>query len=150
MIIDNLKNANKYYACHDGFKEAFEFLLNADGVEDGSYEIVPGLVNVGISTYTNKPVDECRYESHARMIDIQCVLSGGERIDITDSKKLDITEDNYESGDIAFLENTEDYVSASLVKGDFAVIYPFEAHKPCVAPHGEGVRVRKAVVKIKF
>lgn len=150
MIIDNLKNAQKYYSCHEGFKEAFEFLEKADSVADGSYEIVPGLVNVGISTYTNKPLAECRYESHARMIDIQCVLSGGERIDLTDSAKLEVTEDNYESGDIAFLKDTDDFVSACLTEGDFAVIYPFEAHKPCIAPHSEGVTVRKAVVKIRF
>ncbi len=154
MIIDNLKNADRYYSAYEGFKEAFEFLENAKNVEDGSYEPVPGLVRVNINTYTNKPVDECKYEAHARMIDIQCVIGGEERIDIVnenDTLKMDIITDEYEKSDIAFLKNTDADVSFVYKEGDFAVIYPNEAHRPCVAPDAKnGVKVRKAVVKIKY
>ena len=154
MIIDNLKNADRYYSAHEGFREAFEFLENAKNVEDGSYEPVPGLVKVNINTYANKPVDECKYEAHARMIDIQCVIGGEERIDIVnenDTLKMDIITDEYEQSDIAFLKNTDADVSFVYKEGDFAVIYPYEAHRPCVAPDAKnGVKVRKAVVKIKY
>lgn len=154
MITDNLKNADRYYSLHAGFKEAFEFLKNAENTADGSYELVPGLVSVSISAYTNKPVCECRYEAHARMIDIQCVIDGSERIDIVNAENtagMEITADEYEKSDIAFFNGSENGVSYVYGKNDFAVIYPYEAHRPCIAPDMKnGVSVRKAVVKIKY
>lgn len=149
MIIDNIENASKYYGCHEGFREAFEFLHNAENTPDGSYVIVPEKVTVNISTYTNKAFADCKYESHAEKIDIQYVIDESEQIDFADSRKLEILEDNYSSGDIAFLADGEMCVSAQLEKGQFAVIYPFEAHKPCIAVGDKPVTVRKAVVKIK-
>ncbi len=155
MIIDNLKNADRYYSSHEGFREAFEFLKNAKNVADGSYELIPGLVNVNINTYTNKPIDDCRYESHAKMIDIQCVICGSERIDVVnsdDTDKMEIVSDEYDKSDIAFLGDTDANASSFVYReNDFAVIYPYEAHKPCVAPDlKNGESVRKAVVKIKY
>ena len=64
---------------------------------------------------------------------------------------MDIITDEYEQSDIAFLKNTDADVSFVYKEGDFAVIYPNEAHRPCVAPDSKnGVKVRKAVVKIKY
>ena len=47
-------------------------------------------------------------------------------------------------------ENTDKFSRADLTEGIFVVIFPGEAHKPCIAPDGKGVKVKKAVAKIIY
>lgn len=151
MIIDNIKYASYYERLHPEFASVFEVLasLTAES-EDKRYEVDGDKAFVNLSSYVNKPVSECKFENHKKYIDIQYVVSGEEKIDLTDSAVLTVTEDRIDDGDIAFYEDTEHFDTADLEPGDFVIIFPGEAHRPCVAPDGKGVQVKKAVAKIIF
>ena len=149
MIIDKLSNAYRYYSVHPSFRAAFEQLAALDTQsENKRYTVDEDKIFVNLSEYENKPVGECKFESHARYIDIQYVLSGHEWIDVTDTEGLSFTENNLENGDIAFYQTPCSYTTADLSDGWFVILFPGEAHRPLVAPNGTPVKTKKAVAKI--
>ncbi len=151
MIIDSIANASKYYCVHPSFKAAFEALAAiGSNTEKGRITVDGDNIFINFSEYTNKNVDECLYESHRKYIDIQYVLKGREFIDLCPAEVLKVTEDRLDTDDIAFFENGEAFSRADLTEGTFVVIFPDEAHRPCVAPDGKGVMVTKAVAKIRY
>ena len=151
MIIDSIKNADKYYNVHPSFAAAFEALKAIDeNTPDERITVDGDNIFINLSTYVNKNIDECLYESHKKYIDIQYVLNGAERIDLTDVNNLTATDDRLETDDIAFYNECEYFSTAHLSEGIFVVIFPGEAHKPMIAPDGKGIKTRKAVAKIIY
>ncbi len=149
MIIDKISEAKKYFSVHPSFEKAFKAL---EAIDDNTPNDRIGVdgdnIFINLSDYTNKNVDDCLFESHKKYIDIQFVLKGSEIIDVCDADNLTYTDNRLETDDIAFFENTDIFSSAYLEEGMFLVLFPGEAHRPCVAPDGKGVKVRKAVAKI--
>lgn len=151
MIIDSIKNAQKYYSVHPSFGKAFEALEAINESTPNERITVDGdNIFINLGEYVNKNIDDCLFESHRKYIDIQYVLSGEEYIDICDEKLLKVTEDRMDTDDIAFFENTDKFSRADLAEGIFVVIFPGEAHKPMIAPDGKGIKTRKAVAKIIY
>ena len=151
MIIDSIKNAKKYYCVHPSFEKAFEALAAIDESTPNERITVDGdNIFINLGEYVNKNVDECLFESHKKYIDIQYVVTGEEYIDLCDQEILKATDDRLDTDDIAFFENTDKFSRADLTEGIFVVIFPGEAHKPCIAPDGKGVKVKKAVAKIIY
>ena len=151
MIIDSIKNAHKYYSVHPSFGKAFEALAGIDDSTPDERITVDGdNIFINLGEYVNKNIDECAFESHKKYIDIQYVLKGEEYIDICDEKLLEVTDNRLDTDDIAFWGNTDKFSRADLTEGIFVVIFPGEAHRPCVAPDGKGVKTRKAVAKIIY
>lgn len=148
MIIDNIKNCEKYYTVHPSMQAAFAQLkaLSADS-ECTRYTVDGDNIFVNMASYTTKKHDECKFENHKKYIDIQYVLAGAERIDLADADKLTVTEDKYSDGDIAFFADKDAQTSVTLQAGDFVVIFPDEAHRPCMAADNEPSAVAKAVAK---
>ena len=151
MIIDSIKNAKKYYCVHPSFEKAFEALAAIDESTPNERITVDGdNIFINLSEYVNKNVEDCLFESHKKYIDIQYVVTGEEYIDLCDQDILKATDDRLDTDDIAFFENTDKFSRADLTEGIFVVIFPGEAHKPCIAPDGKGVKVKKAVAKIIY
>lgn len=149
MIIDSIENAKKYYSVHPEFKAVFEALAAFDAATpSGRTEIDGDRAFINLSSYVNKPEKDCKFESHAKYADIQFVVCGSEKIDLCDVSAAPVTEDRLENDDIAFYGNPDSFDTAFLTPGRFVVIFPGEAHRPCVAPDGKGVEVKKAVAKI--
>ena len=151
MIIDTIKNCEKYYSLHPSFAAAFEQLkkMIAES-EPGRYTVDGDSVFVNMAAYTTKTHDECKYENHKKYVDIQYVLSGAERIDLIDADKLTVTEDKYADGDIAFFALSPAQTSVTLQAGDFVLIFPDEAHSPCMADNNVPSAVAKAVAKVRL
>lgn len=151
MIIDHIANAEKYFCVHPSFEKAFSALRSIDSnTPDGRITVDKDNVFINLSEYTNKNINDCVFESHKKYIDIQFVINGSELIDITEEKNLEFTDNRLDTDDIAFLGNSEVFSRAYLSEGIFVVIFPGEAHKPCISPEEEGVKVRKAVAKIIY
>lgn len=151
MIIDSIKNASKYYCVHPSFEATFKALEEIDeSTEKGRITVDGDNIFINLSDYTNKPVEDCAYESHRKYIDIQYVVTGREFIDLCDINTLEAYDDRLETDDIAFFKSGNAFSRADLTEGMFVVIFPDEAHRPCVAPDNKGVMVRKAVAKIIY
>lgn len=147
MIVDSLKNCDKYVSCHDGFDKAFAFLRRAseENLSVGRYEIDGDRVFAFIQEYTSKT--ESSFEAHKNYIDIQFILSGTEVMKVCDISQVKISVPYTE--DVMFFEDNERASVTVVEAGEYGIFFPWDAHKPglCFDTPEE---VKKVVVKVKF
>ena len=82
MIIDKLENADRYFGCGKGLKEAFAFLINneLEDLPNCKIKLDGNEVYLTISTLQCKAISDCHLEAHKDYIDIQLLVSGKEKI----------------------------------------------------------------------
>jgi YhcH/YjgK/YiaL family protein len=80
MIVDRIENARLYVPLHKQFKKAFAVLADPALAQksDGRYSVDGDTLYYMVQHYTTKPVDQARFESHRKYIDIQVLLAGQE------------------------------------------------------------------------
>lgn len=101
-----------------------------------------------IQQITTQDAADTRPEAHRDHTDIQLVLSGMERFGIAPpDPALAPLQEMFEGRDIAFYPTPRHEWFVDLAPGQFAIFYPGDLHRPCVAA-GEAAPVRKAVVKL--
>ena len=145
MIIDNIKNASKYFGLGQGFEAALTFLANYDGKADERADIpVCEGVMVKCRPYMTKPVEECAFEAHAKYADIHFVVSGCECIGYAPTDSLRVVRTD-EAKDMIYLEGQG--TNIPLNTGDFMITLPDDAHMPCIKQN-ESVFCAKLVAKI--
>jgi biofilm protein TabA len=137
MIISTLSTCERYYVLGDGFKKAFEFLKNNDirNMEPGRYDIDG-----------DKVYDNCGLEAHRRYADVQYVAEGFEYFGYTSLEHAEKPLTEYDpKADAILFEKECQFIL--LQKGDFAIVFPEDAHMPqkrALIP----TPVRKACVKV--
>ena len=133
-------------------KKALELLKQVDvmNLPNGKTPLDGENIFASVNTYETEPVTDRRPEKHFKYIDIQILGAGREAIGYTDVENVsDLTEDGRETNDVVFYATTrkEDFVE--LEKGDFAIFFPWEVHRPNCW-FGEGPEtVKKIVVKVR-
>ena len=155
MILDNIKNAKNYYCLNNGFKKAFEFLVNNDlkNFEDGKYEIDSDNIFLNVQTLTLKPKEELKWEAHKKYIDIQFIIKNRERMGVYDKSEFDKIEKEYdENKDVIFYQNeNKNYNFVNLKENDFIIFYPQDVHAPMLrVKNDKEEKVKKVIVKIKI
>ncbi|GHT21051.1 hypothetical protein FACS189419_01320 [Planctomycetales bacterium] len=148
MIIAPLSDIQKY--SNASVKE-FVKKLTA-GLPDGEYPLDGENCFARLQTYHTKLLEETRFETHRRYADIQILLTGKERIDITPAVALvPETEYNTET-DVQFYKPVEEcFVTWNAVPDYFGLFEPSDAHRPQISVQsGKSEWVRKVVIKIKF
>lgn len=147
MIKDKLKNAKTYYNLSENLKKGFEWLQTSDlvAIEDGKYEIDGSSVYASVQTYETKL--DANYESHRKYIDIQYIISGSEKIGVTDLDNCTTCIEYDSERDLEFytIDCKDEHIE--LTEGQFAIFYPHDAHKPSIAIEKPSI-VKKVVVKI--
>ncbi len=146
MIKDNIRNAALYENVNPLFPVAFAFLEEAmkSAPEVGRYELDGGAFAL-VQSYDTKSEENCKIEAHKKMIDIQCVLKGKELFGVADVRSEEMTEDRFAEKDVAFYKGSVDLLT--LTDGDFAIVFPEDAHRP---QQGDGSHVEKVVIKVPF
>ena len=78
MIIDTLAESQLIYPLHPSFEQAFTFLRSTDlkSLPTGRISIDGDAIYALVQEYQTKPVDQGKWESHKRYIDIQYIVSG--------------------------------------------------------------------------
>lgn len=151
MIVANIADIPKMLPYVDeNLAKALRYIAQTDfsKVENGEYEIVGRDIYAGVNTYMTEPKSDRRPEKHTKYIDVQLVARGEEEIFVMPYNIACIpTEDFMTERDVAFY-NCVERNSVKLKAGDFAVIYPWEIHRPNCAIT-EPCEVQKIVVKIK-
>lgn len=151
MIFDSVKNAGRYACMSENFRRAFDYLLNTDlsKVPAGRYEIDGDNVYIMVQDAALKPWNEGRWEAHKVYADIQLVIEGYECIGYACAEDAPIAMAYAPENDLLFYEEMEGN-GAIVHAGEMMVLFPSDAHRPCMQP-AEGVKaVRKAVVKVKL
>lgn len=102
---------------------------------------------INVQEYDTKLVSECRFEAHRKYVDIQMMIDGIEAIETADIDKLQVTEEYNEEKDVMFLESKPEQMKSIIRDGSYVILYPQNAHMPCVAV-GKPAKVRKLVAKV--
>ncbi len=85
---------------------------------------------VNVHGYDTLPVDQCRFESHKRFVDLHYCIRGGERIAWALSTQL-IPDGTYnQEQDFQFHKPAAALATLTLTPGYFAIFHPEEAHRP--------------------
>ena len=149
MILDSLKNTDRYTSLNERLTKGLNFLKSHDfsGEGPGEYKVDGDNLYYGIKAYDSMPEDELKWENHRKYIDIQCVLEGEECITVAGAASLVITKDYAPESDIEFLGDKGASSKIHLKPGVFAVLFPGEGHKPSIMCD-KPVSVRKVVFKV--
>lgn len=149
MIVDKIENVKLYYPVLEGLKEAGEFVSEfyKNPSEAGKYEIDGERIFANVQSYMTKSREGAQFESHRKYVDLQAVIKGREIISWAPVDGLTTESESFsKGGDIAFYSG-DTVMDAVLPEGYFALLFPDDAHMPCLsAPDSE--EVTKIVVKI--
>lgn len=145
MIKGNISNIENLSNLPDTIINGLNYIKNTNfsSLKDGKIFIDGENMFVNIQTYMTK--EDANYEAHRKYADIQYIISGSEKIGVTDYKTCSTVIAYDEVNDIEFLSgNGNDII---LKEGEFLILYPEDAHKPSISI-SESTQVRKAVVKV--
>ena len=147
MIYTRMKYIEAYRGISANLDKAIDYLINTDlkNLIMGRNEIDGDRVYVNRFDYQTIPIEETAFEAHERYLDIHLIISGRERIGISDMANMtafskDILNDGIDcKGEIEQLINME--------PGDVLIAFPHDAHMVKIESQGSCL-VQKAVVKV--
>jgi YhcH/YjgK/YiaL family protein len=149
MILDTLDNSARYESLNSRFAKAFDFLRTVDGTEAlGRHDLDGDHCFALVQTYETKPVEKAKFEAHRKYIDIQFIHTGRETIlwaPLTSMREEMLAYS--EEKEAALWKLVPDVTPLHMSDGHFAILWPQDAHAPCIewdAPQ----RVFKVVVKV--
>jgi len=87
-------------------------------------------------------------EIHKQYIDIQILLSGEEVYGYSNTISEEAMNLIELENDVMFFDNVDDEQFITLKKGDFAIFYPNQVHRPLCASNNKPMKVKKAILKI--
>lgn len=150
MIVGNKKDFSRYKELNEAFRCAFSFLesLSEDSTKASIDENgVRGGISVIAKSDTFAEGEPKCFEAHRRDIDIHYVLQGEERFGYAHVDTLcPKTAYNEENDYILLTGGCAAFVT--LRTGDFCIVFPEDAHIPCLAS-GNTDKVKKVILKIR-
>ena len=149
MIQDTLENSARYEALSPLFATAFAYLRTVNGTQPlGRHDLAGDRVFALVQRYTTKPVGSALFEAHRKYIDVQFVHSGRETILWAPLASMQEETMAYDvAKEAALFKLVPDFTPLNLSAGHFAILYPQDAHAPCVQWQSPA-EVFKVVVKV--
>ncbi|MEI7420521.1 MAG: YhcH/YjgK/YiaL family protein [Prolixibacteraceae bacterium] len=147
MILDTIKNSDRYLSIGKGIAETLRYIQNNDlsEVQRGRYEIDGKRLVMIVSESKNSNTNECRLEGHRRFIDLQYWVSGSELMghEILDNQP--VLDEYNEEIDCAFYNCIASF--SRLLPGMFVIFFPSDLHTAVSDPLSDE-KVKKIVFKI--
>ena len=148
MIVDEIKQAGEYFDLGERIQSALRFLMenNLEELSPGRHTIEEEHVFAMVESYQTKSMEAGFWEAHIKHLDVQCVLSGEERLGYAPISALSAGPYDDEK-DFYKLEGSGDFIT--LRPGMFAILKPQDAHMPGIAIR-ESHQVKKMVIKVRL
>lgn len=148
MIFDLLAHADLYTFPNPLIRRGLDFLRSsrAASMPVGRMDIESDRLYAMKQEYPTRTDANCFWEAHRRFIDIQYLVDGVEDIAYAPISSLSVLEPYDEGRDFVKLAGTGTVLTVSA--GMFAIFFPHDAHKPCMASRGVVAPVQKIVVKV--
>jgi YhcH/YjgK/YiaL family protein len=149
MILDTLPLWHRYAALHSGFTRAFAFLEGVTpATADGRHDIDGDAIYALVQRYQTRATSGMQLEAHRRYIDVQFIALGREVIHWAPLATLtEVTLPYDATKDAGFFAPTAGTMPVRIAAGQFAILFPDDAHGPCCAWDGPE-DVLKVVVKV--
>jgi YhcH/YjgK/YiaL family protein len=152
MILDKLENAARYAAINEGIVKAIDTAkkLMADSYTPGRVEIDGDNLYLNCAEYDTHEKDGALSEAHRAYLDVMVMIDGCETVYVKRTDALRNVTKPYDASIDALLADTDSDVTAiRLVKGDFLVLFPEDAHAP--GCHADApCHVKKVIGKVKI
>jgi len=148
MIYDTLDHIQQYEGIHPGVMKGLRLLAETDfsTLAEGRHEIDGDNLFLLVQHYNTKVVNDTP-EAHKKYIDIQFNVSGEEWIGVAPLESMTEEIEARPEGDIWFYHGPTDNIVLSGKR--FMVLFPQDAHAPCLAINGNSTPCHKVVVKVK-
>ena len=140
---------DKYASIKELTPSGYDFVNKAlqNGVENGKYPLEDGAY-AAVSEYETKSMATAKFEAHRKFIDVQLILSGSEIIGVAPTSSLTERIGEYNPDkDVEFFAASGDFEKLELSAGDFAILYPEDAHMPGVHKDTPAA-IKKIVLKV--
>ena len=150
MIYDTLEHITAYRGLGANMDRAIELLQNTDfsKLAAGRYDADGENLFFMIQEPELRQAEDAQFEVHRKYADIQLALTDGEIINYLPIESISKWQTFDEYRDIGFSDVREKGVSLPLDAGYFMVLYPQDAHMPCLK--GSADKTRKVVVKVRL
>lgn len=148
MIIDHIKNREKYYFLGKDFQTALDFFaeVGPQPFEKADIKISGSDVLVKARPMMTKVIEDCSFEAHKKYADIHFVAYGREKIGYSVVDELEFIGYDEEKDTISLKGNGD---VLSLHQGFFMITLPDDAHMPCIC-FGKPEKLGKMIAKIKI
>lgn len=149
MIIDALKNIDRYKTLHPLFEKAFDFLKHTDlaSITLGKHVIDGDDVFAIVQEYKTLDAAKEQMESHRKYVDVQYVVNGTELVGLAALNEQKVSKP-YDAESDFMLYADEPSFFAELSAGTFMIFFPTDLHMPCIQKE-KPAAVKKIVVKVK-
>lgn len=144
----SVNRAAFYEAYHNNKKlwdAAFGFIKNHDllTIATGKYSIMGDSVFASVTEDPSKKMEDVKWESHKKYIDLQYIIKGKEIVGVADASRGTVTKP-YTPDAMNYIADGTYYTSDT---GTFFLFFPNDAHRPTIKADGYDV-VKKIVIKI--
>jgi biofilm protein TabA len=145
--VDKVEFARQYNANKDLWDAAFAYLKNTNlqTLPVGKYTIIPDKVTVSVTEDSTKNFDKTTWESHRKMVDIQYIVRGEEKMGVAPVSTAKVIKPYDEKRDAANYEVDGKYYVSTPDK--FFIFFPTDAHRPNITTGGN-LRDKKIVIKV--
>ncbi|WP_032108396.1 N-acetylneuraminate anomerase [Necropsobacter massiliensis] len=150
MIFGDLTRADFKRGLPPLIADICEYLKGLDlaALENGRHDIRDEIYMNVMTPATADPHTK-QAELHRKYVDVQLLICGAERIEYgVNYPDLCAYSDYNEQDDYQLTPDIPNKSSVLLKSKMFAVFFPYEPHKPCCNVEGDGVNIKKLVVKI--
>lgn len=153
MFVGNINDVAGGLAKYpERIRQALRFLQATDfsKLPDGKIEIDDGMY-ANLQRYETRIPESGKPEAHRQYVDVQYVVEGEEELGWCPlHPRLQVYTPYDAEKDLIFYQDLEPTGSTvPLHKGDFAVLYPQDVHRPCGSLNLEPSHVTKVVVKVR-
>jgi YhcH/YjgK/YiaL family protein len=132
------------------YPDVYKLIAETDvkSLPNGRHNLPRGAY-VNVETYETQMRTERKFEAHVKFVDVQMILSGTEIIVVkpVEDLKNSVSKPYCPKKDIEFYAYSDGGKDYLLKENDTLVIFPNEAHMPCIAAEAPQ-QVRKAVFKL--
>jgi biofilm protein TabA len=145
--VDKVEFARQYNANKDLWDAAFAYLKNTNlqTLPVGKYTIVPDKVTVSVTEDSTKNFEKTNWESHRKMVDIQYIVRGEEKMGVAPVSTAKVIRPYDEKRDAANYEVEGKYYVSTPDK--FFIFFPTDAHRPNITTGGNKPD-KKIVIKV--
>ena len=148
MIYTKRKNLHRYLGQSKSLDTAIHYLQTADLTQltKGRNEVDGDQVFINRFDYQTMPAEQAIWEGHAEYVDMHVLLSGHEKIGVTNVDALQVTVRKPEEDFIGYEGDVETWLP--MTTEDILIVYPEDVHMVKVID-GESTLVEKACFKFK-
>lgn len=152
MIFDKVKNLSRYKEIPN-LNLILDFIRDKDlsDLPEGDIEIKGKELFVKVLRYFPKLAEERNFETHKIYTDVQIIVKGVEKIQITNKENLkEEIEDKKNREDFQLFTASGDISEIIAKESNFVVFFPGEPHKPSCTYQKSDKPILKVVFKTSF